>query len=209
MHRLSALLILFAIVAPLTAAPKPAGPAPDRFELRPFQIDIPERGLVPGAELLTASNRFEFIVPDNWVLRNDPARRRLTLATRDDRCHITVSFMTNFTGRLPDLEALRAFAVRRAAGARLIGDRHAYSGMGRGHAFDFQRAVAGGIVQNIRLFYVPMPDESAEFRIVTLASDGRRYRYVIGDFLSSFLREPLPPATPNSKAGLNKTPRRP
>lgn len=189
-------ILLPALLATLSisvsAAPKKRIPEPDpnRFLLRKHSIEIPERGNVPGFLLLTASNRFEFIHPDGFSARVDQVNRSVTLASRDGRCQIGFQLSTNFTDQLPAPLVLRSYATNLTAvrGCKLVGDRHAYTGSGRGHALDFQRR-SGSVIVHTRLLFVPLKDTCAVFTIRTVGEDQHTYRYRIGDFLSSFLRE--------------------
>lgn len=197
MRSVLAVLCLALFAGVLHAADRAAKqPDPDRFEIRPFAIEIPEwPDDLAGYELLTRSNRFQFAPPPNYMTRYDPARKMVMMTSRDGRCSIQFQVTTNFTKMPAADEALIEHVKRRVAGARnpVISTR----------VTDGKRAplvsVDWGNPPNVqRTEYVVCVDRRycIEFRVDMFFADVYALRNTVGNFFASILRTPLPEPPP-------------
>ena len=191
------LLAAFAVYSSPAAEKKPPAPDPNKFELRPYAIEIPEwPDPLVGYELLTVSNRFQFAPPPEFRTRFDPARRMVMMTSLDGRCAVSFQLTTNFFGALPDAETLTEHARRRVPGSRgaslsnrvIMGRRSPVVVLNWGNPPAVQRTE-----------YAVCLDANycLEFRIDMFENDAYQLRNMVGNCLASFVRTPPPrPAAP-------------
>jgi hypothetical protein len=168
----------------------------ERFELRPFHVEIEEwpDGL-SGYEVLTSSNRFQFVPPSDCITQFDPGRKFVSITSRDGRTSFQIQFTTNLTVAALTSGAMDAMVTNRVAGARNL---TRVTRVVDGRRVPSVAAEWGDVASVQKTEYVWCVDAryAVEFRVDLFAEDSFPLRNVISGFFGSFIRTDLPP---NSK----------
>lgn len=169
---------------------------PERFELRPFHVEIEEwPDDLAGYELLTRSNRFQFVPPGGYQTRYDPDQKLVSMISPDGRTSIRFQFTTNITAFTIPADALDTLVTNRVAGARNL---TRVTRVVDGRRVPSVAAEWGDVANVQKTEYVWCADAryAVEFRVDLFAEDSFPLRNVISGFFGSFIRTDLPP---NSK----------
>lgn len=191
-------LCLAVLAASILAGPCPVRGAED-FRLVPRPIEIPERGIVRGYNLLVPGTRFFFLPPEGWKIRTDSEEKKINLTTADLAVLISVKVhakdLTNLIGST--LEERRIKVLEKFTGGRITNEFTAYSSGGQGPAYDVTGFALNKKNMAARVAFIPYPGGTIEFTLQTSFERFAANTFAFGNLLTSFKSEPRRPSEEN------------
>jgi hypothetical protein len=136
-----------------------------------FQVSVKpedvERQPQPLRVFVTlGTNKFTFLAPDGFQVRDDRAQQRIILANADQTCTIVVGFGASTLESPLDADACRALLAARYPNAKIAGEFSANAASRSGLGFDLQWNGAGGKAQTARFAFIPSAVGILEFSAV-------------------------------------------
>jgi len=163
----------------------------EQFWLFTRPLVIPERGAVTSYVLQTSQERYCFLPPADWVVKENAATREVVMMAPTLTTSISFKILpANSDSSVgTDLEEWRKAILKQYPGARMVAESPCHTGTGAGTAFDLERTAANRLKISTRLAVVPMSGGRIEFNLTTPAGKLEEFHLAFGNLLTSFTVE--------------------
>jgi hypothetical protein len=179
----AAILVQLSLSSVAVRAQNPFAAEPPVFQLT-VQRENVKREPAPFRVFVTiGTNKFTFVTPDGFQVKDDPAQQRVILTSADQNCTMVI----NFGGSVPDgvsaseATACRNLLLKRHPKAIILNEFSATAGQ-TGPAFDLQYTSPGGISQTSRAAFIPSAIGTLEFKATGTADVQISFNTVLRTF---------------------------
>src|SRR5713101_4627815 len=141
--------------------------AAEEFRLWTRPLAIPERGTVPSYVLQTAQNRFSFLAPPQWKVKENATTKEVVMMapslTTSIRFKLTEASAGSKTGE--DLTQWRKAILKNYPGAKITAEFPCYTSNVEGTAFDLEPSSPERVRISTRLAFFPLGQGRLEFNL--------------------------------------------
>ena len=184
-------LLLFLFLSLAAAARAQSG-----FHAYPGFEDLIEGGRVEKLTVINGDLRFNVRPPRGWYRQVDETARKITFTTESGKSAVTVQFITNSPGSLPEADVLRAETLQAHPGASILQSLVCPTSSRPGLLFELVRVPAPRIVQKIRHAFVAQPAGEVVFVLSASDDEFEKNKLIFMAMLRDFRLEPSKPKLP-------------
>jgi hypothetical protein len=140
------------------------------------------------AMITEGKNKFAFLVPEGFYLRDDPASGTCTLANAAGNCSITFTVLSVDSSDTSDFNAdvCRAWVLRDFSSGKIVQEFSGSAADGKGPGFDLQWKASGDLVECKRVLYLSSSAGLLKFTATANTNHFDHLKSVLGIMLHTF-----------------------
>jgi len=182
--------VIFSVVTPLLfllmAMAVRAQNGPPDFQFAALRENV-QREPAPFRVFVTiGTNKFTFVTPDGFQIKEDPAQQRVILTSANQTCTMIIKFGGTVSdgSSASDTTACRDLLLKQYPKATILNEFSATAGQS-GPAFDLQYLSPGGTSQIMRVAFIPSVVGTLEFKATGTANVQMSFNTILRTFSTS------------------------
>ena len=158
------------------------------FRLLTRPLVIPERGPVPSYVLQTGQQRFSFLAPPQWKVKENAPANEVVLMAPSLTTSISFKISDATPGSNPEeiLDQWRKAILESYPGAKITAEFPCYTSNVAGTAFDLERSSPNKAKVSTRLALIPLQHGRIEFNLTTPKGKLVENYFAFANLLTSF-----------------------